>query len=120
MKPDNRSILPLDELPPPIRLDRDGVARLGGTRVTLDVVIRAFDRGVSAEEIAARYPVLGLADVYAVISYYLRHAPEVTEYLERRREQSAAVRRENETRFNLSGLRGSLLARRATQQPIET
>ena len=32
----------------------DGVIRVGGTRVTLETVVEAFNEGATAEEIAAR------------------------------------------------------------------
>ena len=48
------------------------VDRIGATRVRLDTVVQSFETGASAEEIAEDYP-LKLDDVYAVITYYLRH-----------------------------------------------
>ena len=39
---------------------------------------------MTAEAIVEQYPVLRLADVYAVIAYYLHHIDEVTSYLEDR------------------------------------
>lgn len=119
MTQDDRPILPLDGCSLPLRIDADGVARIDGTRVTLDTVVRAFERHLSAEEIVARYSSLDLADVYTVIAYYLRHRPEVEAYLSERRERAAVVRAENEARFDLRDLRGRLLARRAARQPIE-
>jgi uncharacterized protein (DUF433 family) len=101
--------------PVPLRLDADGVARVGGTRVTLDTVVEAFHDGASAEEIAEQYPSLDLGDVYAAIWYYLRHRLEVDAYLEEGRQRSAAVRAENEARFDPRGLRDRLLARRAAR-----
>jgi uncharacterized protein (DUF433 family) len=96
----------------PLELDRDGVMRVGGTRVTLDTVVAAFNEGATAEEIAQQYPSLNLADIYAVIGYYLRRRDEVEIYLSERRELAEAVRRENEARFNPVGVREQLLARR--------
>ena len=61
----------------PITTDSDGVMRVGGTRVTLDTVIGAFRDGATAEEISHQYPSLSLADIYAVIAYYLRRRAEV-------------------------------------------
>ncbi|MEP0758427.1 DUF433 domain-containing protein [Trichocoleus sp. DQ-A2] len=43
---------------------------MGGTRVTLDTVVAAFNSGATAEEIVFQYPSLQLANIYAVISYY--------------------------------------------------
>lgn len=97
----------------PLATDADGVVRTGGTRVTLDTVVAAFDDGATAEEIVHQYPALQLADVYAVITYYLRQRPEVEAYLRQRRELADHVRRQNEARFDPQGLRDRLLARRA-------
>ena len=53
-----------------------------------------------------------LADVYSVITYYLRHQSDVGAYLQKRQQQAATVRQENERRFPPSGVRERLLARR--------
>jgi uncharacterized protein (DUF433 family) len=98
--------------PVPIHTDPDGVVRVAGTRVTLDTIVGAFDAGATAEEIAQQYSSVPLADVYSVITYYLRHKSEVCAYLQRREEQAETVRAEVERRFPTSGLRERLLARR--------
>lgn len=99
--------------PTPLTTDTDGVVRVGGTRVTLDTIVYAFEEGATAEEIAQQYPSLHLADVYAVIGYYLRQRSNVHAYLERRQQQAAAIHRQNEARFDPHGVRDRLLARRA-------
>ena len=96
----------------PLKTDADGVIRVAGTRVTLDTVVAAFREGATAEEIAQQYPSVSLADLYAVIGYYLRQVEKVQAYLEQRRAQAQEVRRENERRFDPQGLRERLLARR--------
>lgn len=98
--------------PVPIRTDTDGVIRVGGTRVTLETVVAAFDAGATAEEIVQQYPSVALADVYSVIAYYLRHQSEIRSYLAERQQQAAQVREENERRFDPTGVRDRLLARR--------
>jgi hypothetical protein len=40
----------------PLVKDSQGVYRIGGTRVTLDLVVHAFNRGVTAEEIVQKFP----------------------------------------------------------------
>lgn len=95
----------------PLEVDADGVVRIAGTRVTLDTVVLAFTEGATAEEIAQQYPSLALADVYAVLGYYLHRRGEVDEYLEGRAEVAERVRRENEARFDPSGIRERLLRR---------
>ena len=52
----------------PIETDKDGVIRVGNTRVTLETLVSAFSEGSTAEETVYQYPVLNLADVYAVIT----------------------------------------------------
>jgi len=98
--------------PVPLAADADGVVRVGRTRVTLDTVIGAFLDGATAEEITYKYPSLHLADVYAVIAYYLRRPSEVDAYLQRRKQQAESVRKQNEARFDPHGVRDRLLARR--------
>ncbi|MDW8101184.1 MAG: DUF433 domain-containing protein [Anaerolineae bacterium] len=95
-------------------IDIDGVIRVGKTRVTLDTVISAFLDGATAEEITHQYPSLDLADVYSVIGYYPRQRAEIDTYLQRRRELAEQVRRQNKSRFDPSGIRDRLLARRAS------
>ncbi len=96
----------------PISTDADGVIRVGGTRVTLDTLVAAFDFGATAEEITHQYPSIALADVYSVIAYYLRHQSDVRAYLAERQKQATQVREENERRFDPTGIRDRLLARR--------
>lgn len=97
----------------PLTLNSDGVMRVGSTRVTLDTVIAAFREGATAEEIVYRYPSLHLADVYAVLSYYLRQQPEVDAYLRQRRKITEQVRQQNQDRFNPHNIRERLLSRQA-------
>jgi len=101
----------------PLITDSDGVIRVSGTRVTLDTVVSAFHDGATAEEIVHQYPSLDLADVYQVISHYLRHADEIDVYLQRREAQAAVIRKQNESRFDPNGVRDRLLARRTGQEP---
>jgi uncharacterized protein (DUF433 family) len=96
----------------PIHTDADGVVRVAGTRVTLDTIVAAFDAGATAEEIAQQYSSIALADVYSVITYYLRHKIAVSAYLHTRHEEAATVREEVERRFPPSGIRERLIARR--------
>ena len=96
----------------PIQTGADGVARITGTRIPLETIIAAFSEGATAEEIAQQYTTLNLADIYTVLGYYLRNPSAVETYLRSRNEQAEAVRKENELRFELRGVRGRLLARR--------
>lgn len=104
----------LDVAPEPVPLmtGGDGVVRVGSTRVTLDTVVAAFHTGATAEEIAQQYPSVDLVDIYAVITYYMRHRGEVEEYLRAREREATEVRAETEARFDPVGVRERLLARR--------
>jgi uncharacterized protein (DUF433 family) len=97
--------------PVPLVTDADGVVRMAGTRVTLDTVVSAFRSGATAEEVAQDFPTLQLADIYAVLTYYLRHRGEVDAYLDKRRDFAQRIRQENEARSGQREIRERLLAR---------
>jgi uncharacterized protein (DUF433 family) len=101
-----------DPVPVPLQTDEDGAVRVGGTRVTLDTVVAAFQDGATAEEIAEQFPAVALPDVYAVIAYYLRHRQEVESYVEQGRRQGDSSRRAHETKLDRQEVRNRLLARR--------
>jgi uncharacterized protein (DUF433 family) len=104
--------LPAELDPVPLVAAEDGrVIRVTGTRVTLDTIVGAFRRGATAEEIAQDYPSVELPDVYAVITYYLRHRTEVEEYLERREREHETLRTEIESAPGYQDLRQRLLNR---------
>ena len=100
----------------PLTFGGGGVAYVGGTRVTLDTLVAAYEQGASPEEIISRYTTLRLADVYAVITYYLRHREEVEDYLSKRNAKAREIRTENERRFPPEGRRERLLARRTEKE----
>lgn len=108
--------LVLETTPLPLAPDKDGVIRITGTRVTLDVIVEAFQEGATPEEIAVQYPSVSLPAVYAVISYYLQNSPAVEKYLRKRRKQAVEVRKANELRASPAGIRARLLARQETKE----
>jgi uncharacterized protein (DUF433 family) len=99
----------------PLTKDANGVYRVGGSRVTLDVVVRAFNRGATAEEIVQDFPTLQLSDVYQVIGYYLKHASELAEYFDRRSREEQQLLGAHEEEWSPRGLRERLLARRKSR-----
>lgn len=104
--------LPIAMEPLPLATDADGVVRVGGTRVTLDTLVEAFHEGLTAEEMAQQYPSVALADIYAVLGYYLRRRSEVDAYLDEGRRQAREVRERNAAQTDPRGIRERLLARR--------
>jgi uncharacterized protein (DUF433 family) len=95
----------------PVETDKDGVIRVGNTRVTLEALVSAFNNGSSAEEIVYQFPVLNLADVYAVITYYLRNRNIVEKYLNDRTLLAEQIKQKNQKNKNLNDIRKRLLAR---------
>jgi uncharacterized protein (DUF433 family) len=99
--------------PLPLRLDENGTYRVGPTRIRLDTVVFAHNQGSSPEHIVSEFPSLELADVHAVICYYLRHKSEVDSYLQQREAEATALRNKIEALPQNRELREKLIARRA-------
>ena len=88
--------LDLSPEPLPIKWDTCGVARVSGTRVSLQVVLGAYIyRSRKPDQIAKDF-LLPLGDVYLVIGYYLRHKEKVDAYMEECRHRDEATRLELE------------------------
>jgi len=94
----------------PLCMDESGVVYIAGTRVRLECVAELFESGATAEEIAQQYDAIKLDDVYAVITYLLRHREAVAAYLSRGAGNDHNTRAEIDERFPLS-LRQKLLVR---------
>ena len=99
--------------PEPVPLVRGQGGRLmvPGTRVSLNVLVAAFKRGESPEAIHDDYETVSLADVYAILAYYLRHRAEVEDDLARQQRQGAEIQARLEDVSPMpEGLRARLLA----------
>lgn len=96
------------EIPVPLATDIDGVIRVGGTRVTLETLVAAYDNGTTADHIAQQFPSLALADIYVAIGFILHHRDEVDAYVRQRQDQAALVQARHGTH---TGVRERLLAR---------
>lgn len=81
----------------PLAQNEAGDLHVEGTRVFLEDILEAYERGLSPEEMVLAFPSLRLADVYAVLAYALAHPEEVEAYRRRQearaREAEAAVRK---------------------------
>ena len=98
---------------PPLREDETGAIRVGNSRVLLEIVIRAFQDGASAESIVYSYSTLTLADAYGAIAYYLKNKDEIEEYLDKREEWAESVKQRLEAiQPDLSQIRSRLLSQR--------
>ena len=111
------SNLTFEPLAVPLRMDEHGAIRVGATRVLLDLVIHEFRNGATPEEIVNAYDALALRDVYAVLGHYLTDPAPIDEYLRRRDEEAAAVRRQIEaSQPPRPNLRAQLLARKRARE----
>ena len=84
--------------PLPLAFDEYGVVRVNGRRITLDNVLIAYNHGSLAHQIAYNFD-LDTSDVHAILCYYLRHKPEVDEYLEQWEIRNEKARKEIEAKF---------------------
>jgi len=96
---------------PPLKQWADGSIRIGNTRVTLDTLISFYNQGESADELAAGFPTVPLADIHATIAYYLKHREHFDAYLAEREKTAADVQAEAEKPVSADGIRDRLLAR---------
>lgn len=100
--------------PVPLTQDAHGVWRVTGSRIPLERVVEAYLDGESPESIVDAFDTLRLADVYAVIAYYLDHKEEVEEYLRQAEEEANEIQRMIDTIQPLRpGFCEELLARKA-------
>ncbi len=96
----------------PLVQESDGTIHVTGSRVTLDTLVGAFQKGATAEQIHDSFPSLSLQQIYATIAYYLEHQPDVEAYLKLRREEATEIRNEIEGQQDTDGFRARIRARR--------
>jgi hypothetical protein len=61
--------------------DRDRGYWIKGTRISLDSIVYAFQRGAAPETIWRSFPLLSLEEVYGALTFYLAHEEEIDAYL---------------------------------------
>jgi uncharacterized protein (DUF433 family) len=104
----------------PLTVGAGGFLNVSGTRVSLDCVVHAFEEGETPEGIVERYPTLGLADVYQVLAYYLRHPKVVAAYLAEQEKRADEVARRIEKQFGSPAeLHARLLGRRRAVNSVD-
>jgi uncharacterized protein (DUF433 family) len=108
--------LTLQADPLPLHVDEFGTIRVGKSRVSLELLIHAHQDGQSAEQMARRFDTIELADIHAVLAYYLRHKEEVEDYLSRREAEAEAIRHKIESTLTQRISREELKARWSQRQ----
>jgi uncharacterized protein (DUF433 family) len=104
-------MLTIETKPVPLSIEND-VVMVTGTRIPIDTIVHAYLRGDTAEEIAESYDTLKLAQIYAVIAYYLDHQEDVDTYLKRRVAQQEESYRYIDDYFDQDDFRRRLLTLR--------
>ena len=95
----------------PLREEPAGVLHVDKSRVLLELVIRAYQRGASPQEIVRMYDSLALGDVFAVIAYYLANPVEIDDYLRKCDQNAEAVHRRIDPSQPLGPTKDGLWAR---------
>ena len=83
----------------PLERWADGTIRVGGTRLLIDIIVEAHNRGVCPEEIYQSFPsnYYAVADIYSVIAYYLSHKVAIDKHLAEMDKRSEEVWKKIET-----------------------
>jgi uncharacterized protein (DUF433 family) len=72
--------------------EREGEYYATNSRVPIGVIVSAWKHGTSPEHITEQFPMLSLADVYGVITYYLDHQQELEAHFARLAEEYERAR----------------------------
>jgi uncharacterized protein (DUF433 family) len=102
----------------PLREDPPGVLRVGKSRILLELVLRAYQRGKSPQEITRMYETLELGDVFAVIAYYLAQPTEFDAYLRQCGEEADTIRHNIEASQRSGPTKEELLSRAGTKEGL--
>ena len=107
----------------PLTQTEQGTIRITGSGVNLEAIVYQYKQGESAEAIHESFPSLRLADIYAVISYYLNHREQVNDYLRDQEKKARTVREDIESdpayKSRVDELRQRIKARYNSQHPAE-
>ncbi len=102
----------------PLSLWKDGSIRVKGTRLLIDMIVNAHNRGICPEEIFDSFPSdeYTVADIYSIISYYLKNKKKIDNYLAKREKEAQEIQKKIESlpnyQENRKDLRKKLLTRR--------
>ncbi|HEV2989634.1 MAG TPA: DUF433 domain-containing protein [Candidatus Angelobacter sp.] len=107
----------------PLTLTESGAICVTGSRITLESVVYQYQQGNSAEAILESFPTLKLADIHAVICYYLNHRGQVDEYLYDQEKKARSVRDDIESdpayKTRVGELRARIKSRSGSQHQAE-
>lgn len=102
----------------PLTKWQDGSIRVKESRLPIDGIIYAYREGEIPESIFDSYPseAYTVADIYAIIAYYLSNKPKFDRYLAKREKEALEIRKKIEAMPNYQEkseeLRNKILQRR--------
>ena len=88
------------------------------TRISLDSIVYAFQRGLSPESIVQSFPLLTLEQVYGAITFYLANRAEIDAYLTV--EEAAFDAMPQPLQTAAPALYSKLMSAKATRQQVES
>ncbi len=74
---------------------KGGTPHIAGTGVTVRTLVRWYKLGMSAEDIAAEYPHLSLAQVYGALAFYHANRDELDAHMAAEEAQSDRIEQEH-------------------------
>jgi uncharacterized protein (DUF433 family) len=108
----------------PLVVTKSGPIRIKDSRVSLDSIVYQFNHGATPEQIAQSFPAVPLADIYAVVAFYLRNRAAVDEYIEQQEVEGDRVQQriESDPRQQVAAgeLRERIMKRWAERQHVAT
>ena len=90
----------------------DGSVRVQGTRLLLAMIVTAFQRGDTPDEINDSFPSASVVQIQAVIDWYLDNQAEADEYLAQYYAEGEKLRIEIQSRPEYKAFRKELERRR--------
>lgn len=78
----------------PFRQIPDGTIRIGDTLISLETILDSYLCGQGPEEIHSGFPFIDLADIHAIIAFYLKNRETVDRYLAEQEADSQRILRE--------------------------
>ncbi|MEM7794564.1 MAG: DUF433 domain-containing protein [Cyanobacteria bacterium P01_C01_bin.118] len=72
--------MPIVAIKPYVKFENEGYWIID-TRISLDSIVYAFQKGLLPESIAQSYPLLDLEKVYGAITFYLANRADIDAYL---------------------------------------
>jgi uncharacterized protein (DUF433 family) len=95
----------------PLILADDGTIRIKDSRVSLEVIVRQFKQGATAEQLLEDFPSLTLRDIYGAIYYYLDNTETVEDYMRQQEDSAVEMRAFLDSHLDSAALRTRIRAR---------